>query len=158
MTDHSLTTLGDALQRAATADLAGTRRRRRRRLAVALVAAAVILPGGAIAASRLIGTDEVARSLPAGTLSLAGTEPTCTVVGENVEYDCTLAHAPRPEVSDWKGTVEPTVDDTKHVNGGCRSLQSDGRHWRCYLGQEAVRQKIIGAGFLGEHAPSPGVG
>ena len=158
MTDHSLTTLGDALQRAAAADLAGTRRRRRRRLVVALVAAAVILPGAAIAASQLIGTDAVERSIPAGTLSLAGTQPTCTVVRENVEFDCTLARAPRPEVSDWKGTVEPTVDDTKHVNGGCRSLQSDGRHWRCYLGQEAVRQKIIGAGFLGEYAPSPGVG
>jgi hypothetical protein len=158
MTDHSLTTLGDALQRAAIANLAGTHRRRRRRLVVALVAAAVILPGGAIAASQLIGTDEVERSIPAGTLSLAGTHPTCTVVRENVEFDCTLARAPQPEVSDWKGTVEPTVDDTKHVNGGCRSLQSDGRHWRCYLGQEAVRQKIIGAGFLGEFAPSPGVG
>ena len=157
MTDRSLATLGDALQRAATADLAGARRRRRR-LAVALVAAAVLLPGGAIAASQLIGTDEVERSLPAGTLSLAGTEPTCTVVRQDVEYDCTLARAPRPEVSDWKGTVEPTVDDSKHVNGGCRSLQSDGRRWRCYLGEEAVRQRIIGAGLLGEYAPSPGVG
>ena len=131
---RSLSTLGDALQRAATADLASTHARRRRRRRT------------------------VARSLPAGTLSLAGTQPTCTVVREDVEFDCTLARAPRPEVSDWKGTVEPTVDDTKHVNGGCRSLQSDGRHWRCYLGQEAVRQKIIGAGFLGEYAPSPGVG
>jgi hypothetical protein len=162
MTDasRSLSTLGDALQRAAAADLASTaaQRRRRRRAAVALVAAAVILPGGAIAASRLIGTDEVARSLPAGTLSLAGTEPTCTVVRQDVEYDCTLARAPRPEVPDWTGTVEPTVDDSKHVNGGCRSLQSDGRHWTCYLGREAVRQKIIGAGFLGQYAPGPGAG
>ena len=162
MTDasRSLSTLGDALQSAAAADLAstGARRRRRRRTAVGLLAAAVILPGGAIAANRLIGTDEVARSLPAGTLSLAGTEPTCTVVRQDVEFDCTLARAPRPEVSDWKGTVEPTVDDTKHVNGGCRSLQSDGRRWHCYLGEEAVRQRIIGAGFLGEYAPSPGVG
>jgi hypothetical protein len=158
MTDHSLATLGDALQRAAVADLAGARRRRRRRLAVALVAAAVILPAGAIAASQLIGADEVERSIPAGTLSLAGTQPTCTVVRENVEFDCTLARAPRPEVSDWKGTVEPTVDDTKHVNGGCRSLQSDGRRWRCYLGQEAVRQNIIGPRYLGAYAPSPASG
>ena len=162
MTDapRSLASLGDALERAAAADLAsaGARRRRRRRIAAALIAAAVILPGAAIAASRLIGTDEVARSLPAGTLSLAGTEPTCTVVRQDVEYDCTLARAPRPEVADWKGTVEPTVDDTKHVNGGCRSLRSDGRRWRCYLGREAVRQRIIGAGLLGEFAPSPGVG
>jgi hypothetical protein len=26
------------------------------------------------------------------------------------------------------------------------------------LGQEAVREHIIGAGFLGDYAPSPGVG
>jgi hypothetical protein len=99
-----------------------------------------------------------ARSLPAGTLSLEVTQPTCTVVREDIEFDCTLARAPRPAVSDWRRTVGPTVDDTEHVNGGCRSLQSDGRHWRCYLGEEAVRQRIIGAGFLGEHAPWPGVG
>jgi hypothetical protein len=162
MTDapRSLSTLGDALQRAAAADLSSTheRRRRRRRMAVALLAAAVILPGGAIAASRLIGTDEVERSLPAGTLSLAGTEPTCTVVRQDVEYDCTLRRAPAPAISDWKGTVEPTVDASKHVNGGCRSLQSDGRRWRCYIGREAVRQRIVGAGLLGEYAPAPGVG
>jgi hypothetical protein len=160
MTDasRSLATLGDALERAAVADIASARARRRRRMLAALAVAAVVLPGAAIAATRLIGTDEVARSLPAGTLSLAGTEPTCTVVRQGVEYDCTLARAPRPEVADWRGTVEPTVDDSKHVNGGCRSLQSDGRRWRCYLGQEAVRQRIIGAGLIGEFAPSPGVG
>jgi hypothetical protein len=27
-----------------------------------------------------------------------------------------------------------------------------------YVGEEAVRQPIIGAGFLGQYAPSPGVG
>ena len=94
----------------------------------------------------------------AGTLSLAGTNPTCTVVRQDVEYHCALAKAPAPEVSDWKGTVEPTVDRTKHVNGGCRSLASDGREWECYTGQTAVAQKIIGPDFLGEFAPSPGQG
>ena len=43
-----------------------------------------------------------------------------------------------------KGTVESTVDATKHVNGGCRSLRSDGLEWECYLGQTAVDQQIIG--------------
>jgi hypothetical protein len=79
-------------------------------------------------------------------------------VRQDVEYDCTLRRAPAPEISDWKGAVEPTVDASKHVNGGCRSLQSDGRHWRCYIGQEAVRQRIVGPGLLGEYAPAPGVG
>jgi hypothetical protein len=118
----------------------------------------VLVPGVALAATQLIGEKDVAESLPAGTLALAGTNPSCTAVVQGVEYLCTLETAPAPEVSDWKGTVEPTVDATKHVNGGCRSLTSDGREWRCYIGQAAVEQQIIGPDFLGEYAPSPGVG
>jgi hypothetical protein len=165
MTDLSpvLRRLGDALEEAATADLASAPAARRRsyvsrRVAVVAVALAIVVPGVALAATQLIGTDAVEQSLPAGTLSLAGTEPTCTVVEQDVEYHCVLARAPAPEVSDWKGTVEPTVDASKHVNGGCRSLTSDGREWQCYIGQAAVEQQIIGPDFLGEYAPSPGVG
>jgi hypothetical protein len=106
----------------------------------------------------LISNEDVAASMPAGTLALAGTEPTCTVVRDGVEFHCTLAKAPAPEVSNWQGTVEPTVDATKHVNGGCRSLNSAGTEWECYLGRAAVDQQIIGASFLGDYAPSPGVG
>jgi hypothetical protein len=80
------------------------------------------------------------------------------VVVQDVEYLCVLRNSPLPEIDDMKGTVEPTVDETKHVNGGCRSLNSDGRTWRCYIGQAAVEQKIIGPGFLGEYAPVPGQG
>jgi len=29
---------------------------------------------------------------------------------------------------------------------------------KCYIGEAAVRQSIIGQGFLGAYAPSPGVG
>jgi hypothetical protein len=143
----TLRQLGDALESAADADLrtaAPTPARRRRvstRVALIAAAVAVLVPSAAFAAAHFIGTDEVAQSLPAGTLSLAGTEPT-----------------PAPEVSDWKGTVEPTVDATKHVNGGCRSLASNGREWECYIGRAAVDQQIIGAGFLGEYAPTPGRG
>jgi hypothetical protein len=166
MTDlqTTLRQLGYALEGAADADLhtaAATPARRRRvstRVALIAAAVAVLVPSVAFAASHLIGTDEVAQSLPAGTLSLAGTEPTCTVVVQDVEYHCLLARAPAPEVSDWKGTVEPTVDATKHVNGGCRSLASDGREWECYIGRAAVDQQIIGGGFLGEYAPAPGQG
>ena len=166
MTDLSprLARLGEALQRAAEADLAAggaapsRRSFRSRRFALLAATLVVAVPAGAVATSSLISTDEVADSLPAGTLSLAGTSPTCSVVRENVEYHCVLERAPAPEVPDWKGTVEPTVDSSKHVNGGCRSLTSDGREWQCYIGEEAVRQQIIGPDFLGEHAPSPGVG
>jgi hypothetical protein len=167
MTDVTTTLdrLGNALEGAARAELSSMpepgRRRRRRfssRVAITVAALAVLIPGVALAASQLIGLDAVEQSLPAGTLALAGTNPTCTVVVQDVEYLCTLERAPAPEVSDWKGTVEPTVDATKHVNGGCRSLTSDGREWRCYLGQAAVDQQIIGPDFLGVYAPSPGVG
>jgi hypothetical protein len=63
-----------------------------------------------------------------------------------------------PEGSGWKGTVEPTVDASKHVDGGCRALSSTGTEWECYIGQAAVDQSIISRGFLGQYAPSPGVG
>jgi len=165
MTDlpRTLARLGDALEDGASADLhareaAPRRRRISTRVAVAVAVLAILVPGIALAATQLIDTDAVEQSLPAGTLSLAGTDPTCTVVEQDVEYLCVLEHAPAPEVPDWKGTVEPTVDATKHVNGGCRSLSSDGREWRCYIGQAAVDQQIIGPDFLGEYAPSPGVG
>jgi hypothetical protein len=154
---ETLDRLGDALEAAAQGNLA-THKRPRRGIIAAVVAVVVLVPAAAVAGAKLISNDDVAKSLPAGTLSLAGTDPTCTTVNDGVEYRCVLAKAPAPEVSDWKGTVEPTVDQTKHVNGGCRSLNSAGTSWECYLGRAAVDQNIIGAGFLGEFAPSPGQG
>jgi len=152
-----LARLGDDLERAARRDLR-PKRRRRRGVAVAAVTALIAVPGAAVAAIELVSEGDVARSIPAGTLSLAGTEPDCTVVTQDVEYTCVLARPPAPEVSDWMGTVEPTVDASKHINGGCRSLNSAGTEWRCYIGQEAVEQQIIGPDFLGEYAPAPSVG
>jgi hypothetical protein len=126
------------------------RRRRHARLAAPR--------SGAIAAS-LLSEEDVARSLPQGTRFLAGTAPTCEEVKAGVEYHCTIKGASESEIDgSLAGTVEPTVDATKHVNGGCRSLRADGREWTCYVGQAAVEQKIIGPDFLGEYAPAPGVG
>jgi hypothetical protein len=169
--EPDLVRLGDALEQAAARDLARaatvapdrpaasrSHPRRRRVFVGGLLAAVVLIPAVAVAADRLISTDDVAASMPAGTLSLAGTEPACTVVTAGVEFHCVLKRPPAPEVSDWKGTVEPTVDRSKHVNGGCRSLVSDGTVWQCYLGQEAVRQQIISGGFLGQVSAGPGVG
>src|SRR3982751_1859147 len=110
MNEH-LSKLGDAIESAAASDISSHHARRRRfspRLLIAAGVLAIAIPGVAIATTALTGTDEVARSIPAGTLSLAGTNPTCTVVRQDVEYHCALAQAPAPEVSDWKGTVEPT--------------------------------------------------
>jgi hypothetical protein len=154
--------LGDAIEQAAAAQLTGRSRPRARmprRLLLVVAVVLVAIPGLAYAASSLVSSDEVAAGLPAGTKMLQDTEPRCTVVRQDVEYHCVLTHLPAdPEVVDLKGTVEPTVDATKHVNGGCRSLTSDGRVWQCYIGQAAVAEQIIGPDFLGEYAPSPGVG
>lgn len=154
--------LGDALDAAARDDL-GVRRRwfaRRpsRRVAIVLAAAAFVVPVAAIGAARLVVGGEVADSMPAGAAIFAGTHATCSVVVANVEYHCVLDRPPSHEVDDFKGVVEPTVDRTKHVNGGCRGLSSDGLTWQCYLGEKAVKQRIIGQGFLGEFAPAPGHG
>jgi hypothetical protein len=133
-------------------------------VAIAIATLVIAIPAAAFAAEQLISTEEVAQSLPAGTLALAGTEPTCTVVQKGVEFHCVLAKPPAIEVTDangnprWKGTVEPTVDATSHVNGGCRGLRDDGLEWQCYIGQAAVDQKIIGQDFLGEYASGPGRG
>ncbi|MDA0180470.1 hypothetical protein OJ997_09210 [Solirubrobacter phytolaccae] len=155
MTDR-LSAIGDDLERATGRDLR-THQRRRRRTITGAVAIALLVPGAAVAGS-LLTTEEVARSMPAGTKFLAGTTPECTTVTDGVEYHCTIKGDFKAEVEDLKGTVEPTVDATKHVNGGCRSLRSDGREWRCYIGEAAVEQQIIGPDFLGAYAPSPGVG
>jgi hypothetical protein len=126
-------------------------------LAIAVLALAI--PGIAIGAKLLVTNADVAASLPAGTKMLQGTDPTCTVVKQDVEYHCVLSHAiPSPEVADLKGTVEPTVDASSHVNGGCRSLASDGLTWQCYLGQAAVDQQIVGPDLLGAYSSGPGVG
>jgi hypothetical protein len=162
MTDvfPELRELGDSLESAIAAANHRTQRRpRRRKLVLAVAVLALALPGLAIGAAKLISNDEVAASLPAGTKMLAGTDPRCTVVTEGIEYHCTLSKPiASPEVADLKGTVEPTVDATSHVNGGCRSLASDGLTWECYIGTKAVDEQIIGPDFLGEYSSGPGAG
>ena len=155
--DPSSHALGDRLERAAAADLAAApaaaaRRPRRvsRRLAVVVAALAIVVPGVAIAgrtADQHRATS--AQSMPAGTLALAGTEPTCTVVTKDVEYHCVLAKAPAPEVDrDWKGTVEPTRRrDQARQRRLPLARAATAREWQCYIGQEAVDQQIIGAGL-----------
>jgi hypothetical protein len=157
---ESLERLGDSLERAAARDLDRARAHRRvpRRLLVTVAVVLVAGTGIAVAATQLVSNESVAASLPAGTAWLQATDPSCTTVTDGVEYHCTLAKHPSDAISDWLGTVEPTVDATKHVNGGCRSLSHDGLDWQCYIGQKAVDEKIISHGFLGEYAPTPGVG
>jgi len=153
--------LGDALEQAATADLASTpgrmRRPRRRILLVAAALALALSAGGAIAGA-LLSTSDVSRSIVAGGFIFQGTHPDCTMVTEGVEYHCTLDKPPLPEITDFKGTVYQTVDATQHVNGGCRGLTSNGLVWQCWIGEAAVKQKIISEDFLGEVQTVPAVG
>jgi type 1 fimbria pilin len=125
-----------------------------RKLVIALAVVVVAVSATAFAASQLSGS-AVAQSMPAGTLALAGTEPSCTVVSEGIEYHCTLNSAPVSDISDWTGVVGPTVDTSKHLNGGCRSRVSDGREWECFLGQTAVDKGVISPGLLGDYAANP---
>ena len=157
MTTAELDRLGDALAEGIDRELRGSRRRTRRFVALA-GALAVAVPAVAYGAARLIDSGSVAASMPAGAAIFAGQTPTCVAVTDGVEYRCTLTRPPVQEVQDFKGTVEPTVDASKHVNGGCRSLDSAGLHWECYLGETAVDEQIIGPDFLGEYAPGPGHG
>ena len=153
-----LAELGDELERVARLDLRPAPRRRRRNVLIAALVALIAVPAASVAAIELISEDEVAASLPAGSLWLEGTEPSCTVVRQDVEYRCTLAIPPGDEVGDWTRAAMPTVDATKHVNGGCRSHNAAGTEWTCWIGAAAVEQKIIGRGLLGEYSPAPGVG
>lgn len=84
--------LGRALYAATRADLgrSSSRARKRRRMLIGLGAAAVLIPATALAGRGLLSTDDVAESLPAGTLALVGTNPTCEVVVDQVEYHCVL--------------------------------------------------------------------
>ena len=156
-----LRALGDALEASVRDDQKARRRRRSARsLALVAVVLAIVIPSAAIAAAHFLSNEDVAKSLPAGALILAGTEPSCTTVRQDVEYHCVLAHAPADAAQAGliKGTVYETVDSTQHVNGGCRSLDDAGTEWECYIGEEAVKQKIISQGFLGEVQTTPAVG
>lgn len=90
--------------------------------------------------------------LPAGA-ELQGLTPSCTTV-DGIEYDCTLEEYAVPLGDfDMTGYVIEIVDDTSHVSGGCRSASADALTWRCYVGQRAVEEEIVAAGFLGDWAP-----
>jgi hypothetical protein len=171
----TLARLGDALEAAAADDLRWDRIRaaevapapprrqrsaRRRRLLAAAAVAIVAVPGAALAADRLLRHDpqEVAASMPAGAVIFGGRTPTCTVVEADVEYRCTLDRPPLDWTAEQQGAVYNTTDANGVVNGGCRNVTADGLVWRCYIGEEAVRQEIIGPDFLGQTVEGPSVG
>jgi hypothetical protein len=58
---------------------------------------------------------------------------------------------------DWTGAKEILTLD-QHVAGSCIGQDRLGRHWKGYLGEEAVRRQIVSRDFLGAYAPVPGRG
>ncbi|MFT3864185.1 MAG: hypothetical protein QM729_07930 [Solirubrobacterales bacterium] len=177
--DTRLDRLGEALRASARQDLAASERtavarhprlgrRRRIRLAAALAVLVVAIPAAAFATGVLSPDQEVAHGVAGLEWMMAGTEPTCTALREGVEYDCTLAKPPQEEApispsesvgdvhgraGEWKGYVIGIVNKTGHVSGGCRAESADGTRWRCYLGQESIRQGSLEPSALGQYLP-----
>jgi hypothetical protein len=73
--------------------------------------------------------------------------------------DAALLGAARTDPHAFRELYDRHADGiTQHVNGGCRSLNDAGTEWQCYLGEEAVKQKIVSQGFLGQVQTMPAVG
>lgn len=157
MTSHvDLRQLGDALERAARRDL----RPRRRTVVRALVVVAALgaIGTGAAVAGGLFSEDQVARGMPAGSAIFGGTHPTCALQDDGVTYACTLASLPTQEyIADHTGAKMPITID-RRIAGGCIGQDREGRHWNCYLGEEAVKHDIVARDMLGQYAPSPSHG
>lgn len=161
-----LARLGDDLERAVAADIAGPVRARRglrprsRGGVVAAVTGAVVLVGGGAAgAVVLLGPHDVAAGMPAGSMAFAGVVPVCETTDGASTLRCTVAGGvTSTEVVDWTGTIETFDDPDGDVAGACRSEDARGTAWICFTGQKAVTEHLIGAGLLGAHSESPGVG
>jgi hypothetical protein len=164
-THTDLARIGDDLEQAVAAQIAGSivvRRRRKHRSRTTIAAFAtvgvVVIGGGAAAAVTLLSSDTVEQGMPGSSVIFIGTKPTCTSKN-NVEFDCTLAKAPSKEVlADYTGTKETFNDEDGNVAGGCIGQDSAGRHWTCYAGQRAVEMDIIGKDLLGQHTNGPAAG
>jgi hypothetical protein len=153
--DTALELLGDALERAARRDL---RSRRRAGRALVVTVAALVVGAGAALAGGLFSARDVEAGMPAGSALFGGTHPTCVLRADGVTYACTLASLPTQETSeDWTDAKEILTVD-KHIAGGCIGRDQEGRHWDCYLGEEAVKRQILEHDLLGVYAPVPGRG
>jgi hypothetical protein len=123
------------------------------RRAAAVAVAVAALPGAALAASAVFGPDDAERGLPAGAQILAGSNPVCEQVEDDV-FDCKLT---LPDALDAPDTTmgEPVtwtslmVDSNDHITGGCRTHAEDASVWRCYAGEAAADQHLLDPASLG---------
>lgn len=163
--DIELDRIGQRLRNAAQRDLGQQSRSWLpwKRLVVLLAGALVVLGGGAgIAATVFDKTPkQEEQGLIDGSATFAGTNPTCTRVSAD-QFHCVLASVPTDLTfgpgGSYRDVKMPSVDSTKHIDGGCVGRSDDGLIWDCYIGQAAVQHGIVDAGFLGEYAPEPGHG
>jgi len=167
-TTHDLQVVGDALQRSWRADhvrRVSAKRTRGGRLALILVAAAVLVAAGtALASSLLKSASDEQQGMLNGYALFKGTHPSCQRLPDS-SFTCSLDKAPTEITfygkdgqllpNAYLGVKAETVNSSRHVDGGCVSTSTDGRSWHCYLGEEAVRQGIIGPDYLGTYLPEP---
>lgn len=117
-------------------------------LIAALVA--LVVPTAVVATSLLTPRD-IATGMPGGSAIFTGTNPTCVVVTDGVEYRCTLAHAPTVEtVPSYLGSKQILQAPDSTISGGCIGTSSDGLHWECYIGDSAVQHGILVKSLLGQ--------
>jgi hypothetical protein len=179
---EQLLRVGDELQRAWNADhrrQQSTSFWQRRRLVLVVGLAFLAVGGGvALAAAVLKSTAEEEQGILKGHLLFEGAQPRCEALTAT-SFRCTLDESPSgmtfyredpkgstsvdgktwtPAFDKFLGMKVPTVDSTRHVDGGCVSISADGRAWDCFLGQSAVDRGIIGAGYLGHYLPQPPTG
>lgn len=165
-TSHAdLTRIGDELEQAVAAQIAGSvvvRRRRKQRSRSTIAAFAtvgvVVLGAGAAAAVSLLSPDVVEQGMPGSSVIFIDTDPTCTTKN-SVEFECTLAKAPSKEIlDDYTGTKETFNDENDNIAGGCIGQDAAGLQWICYAGERAVEMDIIGKDLLGQHTNGPAAG
>lgn len=164
-THTDLARIGDDLEQAVAAHIAGSivvRRRRKHRsrttIAAFVTTGVVVIGGGAAAAVSLLSADTVEQGMPGSSVIFIDTDPTCTKKS-SIEFDCTLGKAPSKEIlDDYTGTKETFTDDKDNIAGGCIGQDAAGIHWTCYAGKKAVEMDIIGPDLLGQHTNGPAAG
>jgi hypothetical protein len=124
-----------------------------------LAAVVALLVPTAVVATSLLTPRDVAVGMPGGSYVFTGTNPTCVVVTDGVEYRCTLGHAPTVEtVSNYTGAKQILEGPDKTIVGGCIGTSSDGLHWQCYIGAAAVQHGILVKSMLGQPVLAPSRG
>jgi hypothetical protein len=124
-----------------------------------LAAVTALLVPTAVVATSLLTPHDVAVGMPGGSYVFTGTNPTCVVVTDGVEYRCTLAHAPTVEtVPDYTGAKQLLEGTDKTITGGCIGANRDGLHWECFIGDAAVQHGILVKSMLGQPLTGPSRG